>query len=475
LIDDPDGVPREKLEKERIKLIKANGGHAVPEMDEIIENYSAEKIAEDNALNFDIEREKRLMEYGLFDEAKMKTYPPSVQAKLKAYQSQLPNYQKNSSKVAADKLTIENQVNLEGSNLPDGRKAKGTDLLKQELNTVYEGNLQAGHSPDVSLEKTLKHLKDRLETEGFKTEEGFVGMFRSAEAILADTTNIDSRLRYGKGKWQSLGKDTESVLQTKNSLYSDEMLKIKVNQLRLGKAQFDEYDVQMAALLGYTHPATMFVDILDRNPIIVNGEPLMFEPPPILELAENLETPEQTRLFNSDVMSARRAISMQQTSTNLPVRGAANYSLADNISEGWGKMSRVIRFAEGTAGGQGYNTMFTGSQFSDNGSHPRQINTSGEYRSDAAGAYQFLSTTWDGAAKALGLKDFSPESQEKAGRYLTQQRQVNPDQIYKTKEEFAQALAKLSPEWASLPNQYGVSYYGQPVKKLDELWNIYNQ
>ena len=296
--------------------------------------------------------------------------------------------------------------------------------------------------------------------------------------IKAEVIDMDSRLRYGKGKILLYGgkdMDKEAVLQTKNALYSDTMLKIKVNQLRLGRAEFDMYDNQMAKLLGYTHPATMFKDILDRNPIIVNGEPLMFEPPPILELAENLLTPEQQRLFNSDVMSARRSISMQPTSTNLPVRGDADYSLADNISEGWGRMSRVIRFAEGTGSASGYNTMFGGSQFSEYGGHPRQINTSGSYSSDAAGAYQFLSTTYQGAANALGLKDFSPESQEKAGRYLTQQRQVNPDQVYKTKEEFAQALAKLSPEWASLPNQYGVSYYGQPVKKLDELWAIYNQ
>jgi len=325
LIDDPDGVPRETLEAERKKLIRANGGHAVPEMDEIIENYSAEAIAKDNALNFDIEREKRLMNYGLFDEGKMKNYPLSVQAKLKAYQSQLPNYQQNRSLIKAQKAEIENLVDLQVKNLPDGKKAKGTDLFKQELNTLYEGYLQNGMDPELAFDKTRDHFKDRIEEEGFfKKGKGFVGMFRSEEAFLADHTNINSRLRYGTGKWQSLGKDTEAVLQTKNALYSDEILKIKVNQLRLGKAQFDAYDKHMADLLGYTHPSTMIKDILDRNPIIVNGEPLMFEPPPILELAENLQTPEQTRLFNSDIISARRAISMQPQSTGLPVRVKAD-------------------------------------------------------------------------------------------------------------------------------------------------------
>ena len=50
----------------------------------------------------------------------------------------------------------------------------------------------------------------------------------------------------------------------------------------------------------------------------------MIEAPPIFKLAENLETPEQTRLFNSDVISARRAISMQTASTGLPVKVKAN-------------------------------------------------------------------------------------------------------------------------------------------------------
>ena len=318
---DPDGIPRARLEEMQAKFIKETGARS-PELDAYMDNHSAEVMAKDALMDFDIEREKRLMDYGLFDEAKMKTYPPSVQAKLKAYQSQLPNYQQKSSLIKAQKAEIENEVDLKVSNVPDGKKARGTSLFKQQLNTMYEGYLQSGMDPTLAMNKTLEHFKTKVEDKKFfSSTRGYVGMFDSEEAFLEDHTNMDSRLRYGKGKWQSLGKDTESVLQTKNALYSDEILKIKVNQLRLGRAQFDMYDNQMAALLGYTSPATMIKDILDRNPIIVNGEPIMFEPPPILELAENLETPEQTRLFNSDIMSARRAISMQPASSNLPVRG----------------------------------------------------------------------------------------------------------------------------------------------------------
>ena len=147
----------------------------------------------------------------------------------------------------------------------------------------------------------------------------------------------------------------------------------------------------------------------------------------------------------------------------------------------WQKLSRVIRYGEGTLGDKGYNTQFTGSQFTDMSRHPRQIKSGGGYRSDAAGAYQFLSTTWDGAKKALGLKDFSPESQEKAGRYLTKNRGVNPDQEFKTIDEFRSAMDKLAPEWASLPysgispsgHGQGSSYYGQGGKTLEDLWRVY--
>lgn len=151
-------------------------------------------------------------------------------------------------------------------------------------------------------------------------------------------------------------------------------------------------------------------------------------------------------------------------------------------SDGWSRMSRVIRFAEGTLHERGYNTQFTGRQFEDLSRHPRQLNTSGKHTSDAAGAYQFLSTTWDTAKNALNLPDFSVASQEKAGRYLTQQRGVNPDTVFQTKEEFKAAMDKLAPEWASLPYSgvspqgygRGSSYYGQGGKKLDELWAVYN-
>ena len=131
----------------------------------------------------------------------------------------------------------------------------------------------------------------------------------------------------------------------------------------------------------------------------------------------------------------------------------------------------TIRMAEGTwhGGGQkGYGTMFGGGQFDWSKGHPDRVVRSGGYASAAAGAYQFMPDTWKGVAGKLGLKDFSPESQDRAALQLIRARGVDPSKPMTT-----DALAKLSPEWASLPTAAGKSYYGQPVKGQKELMSFY--
>ena len=159
------------------------------------------------------------------------------------------------------------------------------------------------------------------------------------------------------------------------------------------------------------------------------------------------------------------------TGSSLPV----STNSPGGMSEGWAKFSKVIKTGEGTLGDKGYTTMFTGRQFSDLSKHPALKNTGGGYTSDAAGAYQFLSTTYNPAAKALGITDFSPESQEKVGKYLAQQRGLDVDKVHTTKESFLKALDKISPEWASMPTiKTGTSYYGQGGLTPDEAWKVYN-
>jgi muramidase (phage lysozyme) len=111
----------------------------------------------------------------------------------------------------------------------------------------------------------------------------------------------------------------------------------------------------------------------------------------------------------------------------------------------------LIRVPEGTSGIDGYRIMFTGKRFSSFADHPRIIQCAGELCSDAAGAYQFLSTTWD----SLNLPDFSPENQDKGAIELIKRRFAYQNII---DGNIRTALDKCSWEWASLPP----GRYGQP-------------
>lgn len=129
---------------------------------------------------------------------------------------------------------------------------------------------------------------------------------------------------------------------------------------------------------------------------------------------------------------------------------------------------RAIRFAEGTAGADGYRMHFGGSLFASFADHPRRAITARlggrEITSTAAGAYQFLERTWDDVRGSL--PDFSPASQDMAAARLIRRRGALGD-VYAGR--FAEAVRKCAREWASLPG----SPYGQPTKTLDALAGVY--
>jgi len=133
-----------------------------------------------------------------------------------------------------------------------------------------------------------------------------------------------------------------------------------------------------------------------------------------------------------------------------------------------------IAFAEGTSKYQndGYNTMFTGKQFSGFKDHPRKLQTGGGYTSDAAGRYQFLSTTWDPLAKKLGLEDFSPTSQDKAAIELSRQYDVTQELLQK--EGMSMKVSSLlGRQWASFPGK--TIGMGQPTQELKGIQNVYQK
>ena len=132
-----------------------------------------------------------------------------------------------------------------------------------------------------------------------------------------------------------------------------------------------------------------------------------------------------------------------------------------------------IAWAEGTRNVKkdGYNVLFSYQYISSCAKHPNRAISAGGYTSTAAGRYQFLTSTWKGAASARGLKSFEPENQERGGAYLISSvRKVSvPQKRAMTASEFANAMSKLSYEWASLPP----GRYGQPVKSHSSMRKFY--
>jgi muramidase (phage lysozyme) len=139
------------------------------------------------------------------------------------------------------------------------------------------------------------------------------------------------------------------------------------------------------------------------------------------------------------------------------------------------RLLKTIRFAEGTSGPKGYQTMFGGGTFSDLSRHPDRVIRSGGYASSAAGAYQFLPGTWQSQSSRLGLKGFGPMEQDVAALALARNRLMDIGGLETVRKEGVsqRVSAALSPEWASFPMESGRSYYGQPVKSLASLQQYY--
>jgi muramidase (phage lysozyme) len=135
----------------------------------------------------------------------------------------------------------------------------------------------------------------------------------------------------------------------------------------------------------------------------------------------------------------------------------------------------TIRYAEGTwANGsdRGYRTMLGGGLMNNLDRHPDKVNSAGGFSSTAAGAYQFLTTTWRSVAQAMGLKQFGPQVQDQGAMQLIKGRGAL---ALADQGRFTPELAnKLAPEWASFPTMAGKSFYGQPVKKFGDLKRFYD-
>lgn len=137
--------------------------------------------------------------------------------------------------------------------------------------------------------------------------------------------------------------------------------------------------------------------------------------------------------------------------------------VADHEAQNVAAFLMTIRYAEGTAGPDGYRMLFGGSLFDSYDGHPQIVIKAGKYRSSAAGAYQILKDTWFNVIQpALHLPDFSPASQDAGAIYLIRQKDAYDDVV---SGRFAVAIEKVRKVWASLPG----AGYNQPERSLDYL------
>lgn len=115
----------------------------------------------------------------------------------------------------------------------------------------------------------------------------------------------------------------------------------------------------------------------------------------------------------------------------------------------------------GKAEGADYNTVVGGGQFTDFRAHPRIVGLrTAEGPSTAAGKYQIVGTTYDDVAPKLGIRDFSPDSQDKIAVELIRRKGALDDV---RNGNFDAAIGKLGGTWASLPS----SPYSQPKRSAE--------
>ncbi len=131
----------------------------------------------------------------------------------------------------------------------------------------------------------------------------------------------------------------------------------------------------------------------------------------------------------------------------------------------------TIAAAEGTASPDGYRTQYTGTKFVSFQDHPREMRCGRRYGkklcSDAAGRYQFLSTTWDRFSKKFGVRDFSPENQDLMAIELIREKGALEDIEAGRLES---AVRKLAYIWPSF-RRYG----GSVESSMPKLEAMYQQ
>lgn len=171
----------------------------------------------------------------------------------------------------------------------------------------------------------------------------------------------------------------------------------------------------------------------------------------------------------AEILAALREIFPRATAPPLPPPAAVN-----QVAKNRKAFLDMLAWSEGTStipnSDNGYRAQCGGGTFSSYSSHPNQkvwVKRIGAF-SDAAGRYQLMARYYAPYCKQLGLKDFSPASQDAI--CLQQLREVHAlDDI--DAGRFSAAVAKAGARWASLPG----SKLGQTIRTFAQVKDAYSE
>ena len=128
----------------------------------------------------------------------------------------------------------------------------------------------------------------------------------------------------------------------------------------------------------------------------------------------------------------------------------------------------MLAWSEGTDNGRqktrnhGYDVIVGGELFTDYSDHPRKLVTLNPTQINRRRTLPASSRWWDAYRKQLGLKDFSPKSQDAVALQQIKERGALP---MIDRGDIRQAIDRCSNIWASLPG----AGYGQFEHKADSL------
>jgi len=167
-------------------------------------------------------------------------------------------------------------------------------------------------------------------------------------------------------------------------------------------------------------------------------------------MAKVIEVPGQGPVEFPDSMTDDQIVTAIQKMPKAPEQAVPK--AAPQVAPQVDPETNVRKFLDflGRAENADYNTVVGGGRFADFTRHPKTVGlTTKEGPSTAAGKYQITGTTYDDVAPKLGIRDFSPDSQDRIAVELIRRNGALEDV---RKGDFQSAINKLGGTWASLPS-----------------------